>query len=211
MRKRCPIALAIAIVLGAEVEVFGFGVAAVSPPPNSQTAGSNGVLLARAQGGGPFGYANDGSGRLTPSGVIPGLSTHAPDTGLVDIDLDSLPDLILPGTSAKGLTTAVDSGGYKVLIMLFDEGAVSRQAQFDDCTLPNLSFIDSNCGDANGSGFVNVTDAVFLISYIFHDGTAPDPLDAGDANCDGLVDISDAVYLIRYIFADGPAPCESYS
>jgi hypothetical protein len=62
-------------------------------------------------------------------------------------------------------------------------------------------------GDANGDGAVDISDAVYLIQYIFAGGPAPNPLLAGDANCDGAVDISDAVYLIQYIFAGGPAPC----
>jgi hypothetical protein len=62
-------------------------------------------------------------------------------------------------------------------------------------------------GDANGSGAINISDAVFLISYIFSGGPAPDPLWAGDPNCSGSVNISDAVYLVAYIFSGGPAPC----
>ncbi|MCX6832366.1 MAG: dockerin type I repeat-containing protein [candidate division Zixibacteria bacterium] len=62
-------------------------------------------------------------------------------------------------------------------------------------------------GDANDDGNIDISDAVFLISYIFSGGLAPDPLAAGDANCDGGVDISDAVFLISYIFSGGLAPC----
>jgi hypothetical protein len=64
------------------------------------------------------------------------------------------------------------------------------------------------CGDANGDGQINVADAVFLITYIFKGGPAPDPLEAGEVNCDGNINIGDAVYLINYIFKGGPAPCE---
>jgi hypothetical protein len=63
------------------------------------------------------------------------------------------------------------------------------------------------CGDANGDGMVDISDAVYLIAYIFSGGSAPSPLDAGDASCDSMVDISDVVYLIAYIFSGGPAPC----
>ncbi|MFH2054658.1 MAG: thrombospondin type 3 repeat-containing protein [bacterium] len=63
------------------------------------------------------------------------------------------------------------------------------------------------CADADGDGIVNISDAVFLISYVFNSGQAPDPLLAGDANCDEAVNITDAVYLIQYIFSGGPAPC----
>jgi hypothetical protein len=61
-------------------------------------------------------------------------------------------------------------------------------------------------GDADGNDLINISDAVYLISYIFGGGPAPDTLAAGDANCDGIVNVSDAVYLIAYIFGGGPPP-----
>ena len=64
------------------------------------------------------------------------------------------------------------------------------------------------CGDANADGLANITDAVYLIAYIFNDGPAPEPLESGDANCDGIPNITDAVYLIQYIFGGGPVPCD---
>ncbi len=63
-------------------------------------------------------------------------------------------------------------------------------------------------GDANGDWVINVSDIVYLINYLFIDGSAPDPLWVGDANSDGVVDIADIVYLINYLFIDGPPPCE---
>ncbi len=65
------------------------------------------------------------------------------------------------------------------------------------------------CGDADGSEIISISDAVFLIAYIFNGGPAPNPLDAGDVDCNSVVNISDAVALISYIFAGGPAPCEA--
>ena len=63
------------------------------------------------------------------------------------------------------------------------------------------------CGDADGSGFVDIDDVIFLIDYIFSDGPAPEPLESGDVDCSEAIDIDDVVYLIAYIFASGPAPC----
>ncbi|MGB5106940.1 MAG: DUF1565 domain-containing protein [Candidatus Zixiibacteriota bacterium] len=63
------------------------------------------------------------------------------------------------------------------------------------------------CGDADHNGIITVSDAVFLINYIFAGGAIPFPSSAGDSDCNGIITISDAVYLINYIFADGPAPC----
>jgi hypothetical protein len=61
-------------------------------------------------------------------------------------------------------------------------------------------------GDADGSGAVDIDDAVYLISYIFASGPPPDPIETGDADCSGDVDIDDVVYVISYIFAGGPPP-----
>ncbi|MFH2056622.1 MAG: dockerin type I repeat-containing protein [bacterium] len=65
------------------------------------------------------------------------------------------------------------------------------------------------CGDANGDAIVNITDAVYLIQYIFSGGAEPDPYESGDANCDSIVNITDAVYLISYIFSGGYPPCDT--
>lgn len=66
---------------------------------------------------------------------------------------------------------------------------------------------DGKCGDANGDGSVNVSDAVYVINYVFSGGGAPLPvLACGDANTDGAVNVSDAVYVINYVFSGGGAP-----
>lgn len=68
---------------------------------------------------------------------------------------------------------------------------------------------DFLAGDADGNGLVNISDAVFLIQYVFGGGAAPTPLQAGDADCNISVNVSDAVRLIGYIFGGGPAPCKA--
>jgi len=63
-------------------------------------------------------------------------------------------------------------------------------------------------GDANYDGKFNVSDAVYIINYVFVEGAAPQPvLEAGDANDDGEVNVTDAVFLINFAFIPGsPAP-----
>lgn len=61
-------------------------------------------------------------------------------------------------------------------------------------------------GDANGTGNVDISDAIFLIQYLFNSSTAPSCLEAADVNDDGFNDVSDAVFLINYQFLDGSAP-----
>ncbi len=62
------------------------------------------------------------------------------------------------------------------------------------------------CGDANGTGTINISDAVFIIGYIFGGGAEPTPKCLGDANGTGTINISDVVYIINFIFGGGPAP-----
>lgn len=68
---------------------------------------------------------------------------------------------------------------------------------------------NSQCGDANADGLVNITDAVYLVTYIFNDGPEPQPYGSGDTNCDDVVNITDAVYLIQFIFSTGAPPCDT--
>ena len=63
------------------------------------------------------------------------------------------------------------------------------------------------CGNVNGDTKVNVSDAVYLINYVFSGGGAPLPvLACGDSNGDGYVNVSDAVHLINYVFSGGSSP-----
>jgi len=61
-------------------------------------------------------------------------------------------------------------------------------------------------GDANGDDVVNIGDVIFLINYLYKDGTPPSPPSAGDCNCDGQVNLADVVYLINYLYRGGPPP-----
>jgi Dockerin type I domain len=64
-----------------------------------------------------------------------------------------------------------------------------------------------DCGDANYDGTVNVSDAVWIINFVFAGGDPPRPvLACGDANNDEAVNVSDAVFLINYVFAGNQAP-----
>ncbi len=62
-------------------------------------------------------------------------------------------------------------------------------------------------GDCDRSGYANIADVIFLLSFIFADGEAPSPHMVADVDCSMNVNIADVVYFITYIFGDGPAPC----
>ena len=61
-------------------------------------------------------------------------------------------------------------------------------------------------GDANNDDQVNLTDAVFLLNYLFLESSPPECVAVADSNKNDSVDLTDAVYLLNYLFLNGPAP-----
>jgi len=59
-------------------------------------------------------------------------------------------------------------------------------------------------GDGNGDGVVDLSDAVFALSYLFQGSAVLSCLKAIDANDDGVVDIADPIYALGYLFGGGP-------
>lgn len=97
-------------------------------------------------------------------------------------------------------------GNYFWSVQAIDNSyAGSQFATESSFTVGEVSYV---CGDANLDDLANITDAVYLIQYIFSGGPAPVPAAAGDVNCDFSANITDAVYLIAYVFSGGPAPCD---
>lgn len=58
-------------------------------------------------------------------------------------------------------------------------------------------------GDVNDDNIVNISDAVYLIAWIFGGGPEPIPdVLSGDVDCSGFTNISDVVAIVGYIFAN---------
>jgi hypothetical protein len=61
-------------------------------------------------------------------------------------------------------------------------------------------------GDVNRDDIINVGDIVYLVSYLYKNGPAPNPVWVGDCNCDEIVNIGDIVFLVSYLYKGGPEP-----
>jgi hypothetical protein len=72
---------------------------------------------------------------------------------------------------------------------------------------PRVPFIR---GDADYDGGLNITDAVFTLSYLFLGGVHPVCEDATDVDDHGTIALTDAVYLLNHLFLGGPAPPAPY-
>jgi hypothetical protein len=87
---------------------------------------------------------------------------------------------------------------------VFIAGGSNNNLTFWDFS--TIKYFQALRGDANGDWVIEPGDVVYLISYLFRSGPAPDPLASGDANCDGVVDPADIVYLLNYLFQGWPPP-----
>ena len=62
-------------------------------------------------------------------------------------------------------------------------------------------------GDANFDNRLNVLDITYLITHLYQEGPAPQPVwQTGDADGNGTLNIMDITYLINYLYKGGPAP-----
>ena len=64
-------------------------------------------------------------------------------------------------------------------------------------------------GDANNQGLgsgspVDISDPIFMLSYLTGQGPFPPCLDAGDANNDGRLDFADPIYMLSYLVGQLP-------
>jgi len=61
-------------------------------------------------------------------------------------------------------------------------------------------------GDANKSGVIDLSDAIFVLGFLFLGTAAPacDPI--ADGNADGSVDIGDPIFILGFLFSGTKAP-----
>ena len=89
-----------------------------------------------------------------------------------------------------------------------DSGAGSER--FDVCRVEFLSRC-ATCasapaepmfqrGDGNADGKLDISDAIFVLGFLFGSAKAPDCMDTADANDDGRTDIADAIAILGHLF-----------
>jgi hypothetical protein len=65
-------------------------------------------------------------------------------------------------------------------------------------------------GDGDGSGTVNIADAIYILGALFLGGPAPGCPASADADGSAAINVTDPVYLLTHLFASGPPPREPY-
>ncbi len=142
--------------------------------------------------------AADRNNNLIPDDWETYWSKHDPTCAIDSLDTDS-DRLDNRGEYQNGTSPTdedSDDDGF------WDALEVNRGSDpLDSTSLPTYL-----AGDSDGDGLVMVSDAVFIINYLFANGPSPEFWQLADCDCSGRLDITDVVYLINYIFGGGYSP-----
>lgn len=136
-----------------------------------------------------------------------GISTglYQPDTQYYSLEVETADESVATAQVEGNwdiTVTAIQPGTTFLLLRLLLNGEEYYAAPGIPITVNPAYTI----GDANADGTINVSDAVYIINYVFVNGDEPQPWASGDANCDGSVNVSDAVMVINFVFVNGPTP-----
>ncbi|MEM7262702.1 MAG: dockerin type I domain-containing protein, partial [Planctomycetota bacterium] len=63
-----------------------------------------------------------------------------------------------------------------------------------------------NRGDANADGGLDMSDAVFILNYLFLGSDRPACGSAADSDGSGAINLTDVIYLLNYAFLGGDRP-----
>lgn len=127
-----------------------------------------------------------------------------------------IPGLYSVSFSKTGYFTTRHSaaqGGGAILVAgnsaTFNIGTLPIYPVLETIEVPVYSpFVRAN---VNLDSRVDLSDAVFLLNYLFQGGSRPRCLQAADTNDDNRSDISDSVFLLNHLFAGGLQPPPPFS
>jgi hypothetical protein len=122
-------------------------------------------------------------------------------TKAIEMTLDgNLTGVTVPFGSLESTLTGISIHGDDLVAV--GTGAFAEMFRLKAFSDPPRSF---RRGDVDGNGLVNLTDAIFTLSYLFRGGRAPGCEDAADADDNGDINLTDPVAILLLLFG-GFAP-----
>jgi DNA-binding beta-propeller fold protein YncE len=106
----------------------------------------------------------------------------------------------VPLGELPGVVTGIASDGDDLVVV--SGGSLSELMRLRAYSASPGRFLR---GDADGSGALNLTDAIFSLNYLFRGGLAPGCEDAADADDNGTINLTDPIVVLTHLFASGPA------
>jgi hypothetical protein len=170
-----------------------FNTAAPEPPAGLLARGGvNQVTLSWSSpvsGPDPTGYAIYRAG--SPGGPYP-----------------STPVAQVPGEETATIDRGLSGGANYCYVVRARQGAQESRSSNESCAVTSGGGLTFRRSDVDGSGLVDISDAVQVLSYLFLGAGAPDCMEAADADNSGQVDITDAITTLSYLFLGAEPPAE---
>jgi hypothetical protein len=117
-----------------------------------------------------------------------------------EIDFDALQGSV----PLLNRTRTFGDGNLVANVFSGDMGAFSVDPVLVDGVVTVTGFnADFRRGDANGDQDVDLSDASFILNFLFIGGEQPECLQSADANDDGELDLSDASFVLNFLFVSG--------
>jgi hypothetical protein len=132
---------------------------------------------------------------------------YDPDGNLVwsVSDLEVFAAFVTNAAREGGWILVDDSYNVHVAGTVFHDRSSVASKNFDFMVAKfSQGFPSFRRGDATSDGALQLTDAVFTLSYLFRAGPDPSCLDAADADDNGAVQITDAIFTLNHLFLGGP-------
>jgi hypothetical protein len=129
----------------------------------------------------------------------PGADPDAPILVLVD----GVEAASLAGTATEYEVEGPQGGQVSIAIVNFSGVAAT-------CTVGEAPEAHYLRGDCNAGGTVDLSDAVFLLNFLFSGERAPTCADACNANGDDANNISDPLHILNYLFLGMAPPAAPY-
>ncbi|MGB5107635.1 MAG: hypothetical protein WBP29_02415 [Candidatus Zixiibacteriota bacterium] len=155
--------------------------------------------------------------------VLCDLNVQGPASGASAAEIaDSIVQSIIDAGCAGVIANRIENrfyvavGGVHMAVFCIGAAGSAPQSCFDyempDSCQQSVLFVQPNnyecfaCGDVDGNAIITISDAVYLINFIFAGGPRPFNVCSADADGSNFLTISDCVFLLNWMFAGGPAP-----
>lgn len=102
-----------------------------------------------------------------------------------------------------------DVAGTYLFEVEIDDGGFQDNISVAEVEVVVLAEIEAGTfrrGDADDSGRLNITDAIFVLNWLFLGSANPGCTDAADVDDNGRNNITDAIQLLQFLFLGGPPP-----
>ncbi|MEE8143404.1 MAG: hypothetical protein V3T77_09915 [Planctomycetota bacterium] len=130
--------------------------------------------------------------------------TNPQEYDAISIRLDGVPLITVSGNATEFAHAFAPRGLHSYWVIGISDGVETTPAT---CFVEVPTYLPFLRGDATADGFLDISDGITILNYLFEGTPAAGCLDAIDADDNGEHNVADAIVVLLYLFASGnPLP-----